>query len=40
VADAAGVRGQLTARRDGRPSLLLVNRHGQHLYLTLGEDRG
>ena len=40
VADAASVRSQLTARRDGRPSLLLVNRHGQHLFLTLGEDRG
>jgi Do/DeqQ family serine protease len=38
VTDVAGLRGQLTARHDGRPSLLLVNRQGQHLFLTLGED--
>jgi serine protease Do len=38
VTDAAGLRSQLAARHDGRPSLLLVNRHGQHAFLTLGED--
>jgi Do/DeqQ family serine protease len=40
VTDAAGLRNQLTGRHDGRPSLLLVTRQGQHLFLTLGEDRG
>ena len=38
VTDAASLRSQLNARHDGRPTLLLVNRHGQHLFLTLGEE--
>jgi serine protease Do len=38
VTDAGSLRSQLNARHDGRPSLLLVDRHGQRLFLTLGED--
>jgi Do/DeqQ family serine protease len=39
VTDAAGLASQLDAPRNGRPSLLLVNRNGQRVFITLGTEQ-
>jgi Do/DeqQ family serine protease len=40
IGDVAGLKRALNARHEGRPALLLVNRQGRHLFVTLAASQG